>query len=331
MTINDIARMAGVSSAAVSRYFNNGYISEEKKKAIRAVVEATGYRPSLQAQTLRTRRTKTIGVIIPRVNNGAVGTMVDGILPILYESGYQMVLADTHNQQARVMEYLQTFNEKHVDGVIFIGTIYGGDVRLKLQHMDLPLVIIGQRLENCRCVYHDEYHAIYDMTKLMLEKGRRKIGYLGALMEDEAAGLERYRGYCAAVRAMGLSQLEQNVETSAFSMEDGAKAAKRLWLRTGGLDGIVCASDKIAIGAMRYLRQEGLRIPDDVMISGHGDSGYSQVTSPTLSTVHYAFKEAGKLAAQMIVGMLEKNASTLEGMMLGYRVLDRESTGGSGE
>jgi DNA-binding LacI/PurR family transcriptional regulator len=67
------------------------------------------------------------------------------------------------------------------------------------------------------------------------------------------------------------------------------------------------------------------------MISGHGDSGYSQVTSPTLSTVHYAFKEAGKLAAQMIVGMLEKNASTLEGMMLGYRVLDRESTGGSGE
>jgi DNA-binding LacI/PurR family transcriptional regulator len=150
-------------------------------------------------------------------------------------------------------------------------------------------------------------------------------------MEDEAAGLERYRGYCAAVRAMGLSQLEQNVETSAFSMEDGAKAAKRLWLRTGGLDGIVCASDKIAIGAMRYLRQEGLRIPDDVMISGHGDSGYSQVTSPTLSTVHYAFKEAGKLAAQMIVGMLEKNASTLEGMMLGYRVLDRESTGGSGE
>jgi LacI family sucrose operon transcriptional repressor len=331
MTINDIARMAGVSSAAVSRYFNKGYISEEKREAIRQVVEQTGYRPSLQAQTLRTRKTRTIGVILPRVNNGAVGTMVDGILPVLYERGYQLILADTQNKPERIVEYLKMFNEKQADGMIYMGTIYSGEVRQRLQQTSVPLVIIGQRLENCRCVYHDEYHAMYDMTKLMFGKGRRKIGYLSAFIADEATGLERYRGYCAAVRNLGAAHLEKNMEEADFSLDAGYQAAERLWEKTGGLDGIICASDKIAVGAMRYLRKIGKHIPEDVMVSGHGDSGYSMVTTPPLSTIHYSYKEAGSLAAHMIMDILEKKESALEGMMLGYSICDRGSTGGTEE
>ena len=97
MNIAEIAKLAGVSPAAVSRYFNNGYISDEKRKAIRRVVEQTGYRPSLQAQTLRTKRTKLIGVIVPRINSGAVGSIVAGVLSVLDAGGYQMLLADTQN------------------------------------------------------------------------------------------------------------------------------------------------------------------------------------------------------------------------------------------
>jgi LacI family sucrose operon transcriptional repressor len=121
------------------------------------------------------------------------------------------------------------------------------------------------------------------------------------------------------------------MEESDFSMESGEEAAQRLWRRTGGLDGLVCATDQIAIGAMRFLKKKGCRIPEDVMISGHGNRGYSQVTSPMLSTVQYSYKEAGRLAAHMMLEVLEKKQSALEGMMLGYRILDRESTGGTAE
>ena len=152
MNIGEIAKLAGVSNAAVSRYFNNGYISEEKREAICRVVEETGYRPSLQAQTLRTRRTKMIGVILPKIDSASIGSMVAGILSILNEHGYQLLLADTQNDPERELEYLKVFNEKQVDGVIFIATIFTAGHKRLLKQIMLPLVILGQQLPGHHCV-----------------------------------------------------------------------------------------------------------------------------------------------------------------------------------
>ena len=118
MNISEIAKLAGVSSAAVSRYFNQGDIAEEKREAIRKVVDATGYRPSVQAQTLRTKKTKMIGVIVPKIASASIGRVVEGILSVLNKSGYQMLLAVTQNNPKKELEYLTTLREKQVDGVI---------------------------------------------------------------------------------------------------------------------------------------------------------------------------------------------------------------------
>ena len=144
MNIAEIAKLAGVSPAAVSRYFNNGYISDEKRKAIRRVVEQTGYRPSLQAQTLRTKRTKLIGVIVPRINSGAVGSIVAGVLSVLDAGGYQMLLADTQNAPEKEIEYLTVFDEKQVDGVIFAATVFTPEHRRIMKGMSVPAVVTGQ-------------------------------------------------------------------------------------------------------------------------------------------------------------------------------------------
>ncbi len=119
MNIAEIARLAGVSSAAVSRYFNNGYISEEKRARIKKVVEETGYRPSLQAQTLRTRKTKLVGLVLPKIDSAAaMGNVVAGVLATLNETGYHVLLADTQNDPGKELEYLTFFNEKQVDGCL---------------------------------------------------------------------------------------------------------------------------------------------------------------------------------------------------------------------
>ena len=176
MNISEIAKLAGVSSAAVSRYFNNGYISEEKKEAIRKVVEQTGYRPSVQAQTLRTKKTKMIGVIVPKVASTSIGKIVEGILSVLNESGYQMLLAVTQNNPKKELEYLAAFNDKQVDGVIFAATILTAEHKRALKKLSVPVILVGQQYPGHCCIYHDDYHATRDLTGAVVAMGRRNPG-----------------------------------------------------------------------------------------------------------------------------------------------------------
>lgn len=328
MNIAEIARRAGVSSAAVSRYFNNGYISEEKREKIRLVVEETGYRPSLQAQTLRTRKTKLIGVILPKIDSAvAIGSMVAGILSVLNEKGYQLLLADTQNNPAKELEYLSVFNEKQVDGVIFIATVFTNAHKKALKNMQVPIVLAGQALPGFHCVYHDDYHAFYDITRMVLEKGRKRLGFVSVFHQDQAAGLERYRGFCDSMREFGKKNPEDKYVIADFTMESGYEKAGELLTKSGGLDGIVCATDSIAIGVMQYLKEQGMKIPRDVMVTGHGDSVLSKVITPTLTTIRYSYEESGRLAASMLLEILEKGESSVREMKMGYEIVEKESTG----
>ena len=124
VNINEIARLAGVSRATVSRYLNDGYVSDEKKAVIRKVIEETGYQPSSQAQMLRTKKTKLVGVIIPKINSDTVGRMVAGISDVLNRSGYQLLLANTDNNIEEELKYLNLFKDNQVDGMLIIATMF---------------------------------------------------------------------------------------------------------------------------------------------------------------------------------------------------------------
>ena len=323
MNIAEIARMAGVSSAAVSRYFNHGYISEEKREAIRRVVEQTGYRPSMQAQTLRTKRTMMIGVIAPRMASYAVGSVVDGMLSVLNKSDYRMVLAVTQNNPEKELEYLGALQDNQVDGVILIGTVFPEAHRQTLKKMSVPIVIVGQKLEGYSCVYHDDYHAMYDMTKYMFQKGRTKLGYIGVMQQDMAVGTERYRGFCDAVADAGRPELSENHAIAKFSMQSGYEQARELWSNYGPLDGLLCATDEIAVGAIQYLTRQGLRLPQDVLVSGQGDSVLAHMADHSMMTIHYSYARSGELAVEMLLEKLEgKEEDPIQDILLGYHIVD---------
>lgn len=327
MNIAEIAKLAGVSSAAVSRYFNQGYISEEKREAIRKVVEETGYRPSMQAQMLRTHKTRMIGVILPRIDSAAIGSMVTGILSVLNESGYQLLLADTQNNVKKELEYLSIFNEKQVDGVIFIATVFTPAHKKALKSMVLPVVILGQSLSGYHCVHFDDYHSIYDMARLFLQKGKRRLGFISVFHQDKAAGQDRYQGFCEAVREAGLPELAEQYVISDFSIRSGYESAAKLHQQYPDLEAVICATDAIAIGAMKYYKEQGMRIPGDIQIAGHGDSSTSTVTTPTLTTVHYSYEDAGTLGAQMLLEQIGKKEKSAKEIKLGFSIMERESTG----
>ncbi len=326
MNIGDVAKMAGVSKAAVSRYFNNGYISEEKKEKIREVVEKTGYRPSLQAQTLRTKRTKLIGVILPKIDSYSMGSEVEGILKVLNERGYYLMLANTENNVEKETEYLEMMNNRQVDGVILVATVLTEAHQKILRKMDKPYVVVGQRDHESHCVCHDDYHAMYDMTKYVIGQGRKKLGYIGVFQQDKAVGQDRQRGFLNAAADLGISLNDDQVIISDFTIPSGYEMMGKLLERNADIDAVICATDRIAVGALHYLKDHNIRVPDQIMISGQGDSDLARYSSPSITTIRYPYEESGETAARMLLNQVEGENNGIRQMTMGYQLILQEST-----
>jgi len=324
MNIIEIAQLAGVSRATVSRYLNGGYVSEEKKEKIKAVIEETGYRPSAHAQTLRTKRTMQIGVVLPKIDSDSIGRMVSGISSVLSENEYSLLLANAENDEKRELKYLKLLQNNQVDGIILIGTVFTKDHVPVLKEIDVPVVILAQRLEGFACVYFDDYQAAKDLTRLLLAQSRR-IGYIGVSEDDRAVGQERKRGFLDALRESGIDAPENRMVKADFSMEAGHEMARQLLEKAPDIDAVFCATDHIAVGASNYIRETGRRIPEDVQITGVGDGRLAVVTTPALTTAHFYYQESGIEAARLLLDMISGSRLRKE-IKLGYHLVVRQST-----
>lgn len=221
MTISDIAKMAGVSSAAVSRYLNGGPLSAEKRAAIHLVIEKTGYAPDAAAQTLRTGKVNQIGVITPNISSQSVGQMITGISQELDASRYLMLLVNTELRQDRELNYLAAMQRNYVAGVILMGTVYTPALAQALRECRVPVVITGQRFPEMSCVYNDDRAAACELTARMIARGRRHLGYIAGPEEDVATGYERRLGVEQALEEAGLDRSSLHcVHCSAFTLEE---------------------------------------------------------------------------------------------------------------
>ena len=325
MNINEIACRAGVSRATVSRYLNNGYVSQEKRELIGRIIEETGYVPSHRGQQLRTGKTRLVGVIIPKINSQSVSRMVAGITNVLTENNYHAVLANTENQIDRELEFIELFaGRNHVDGIILIATVLTQKHLQVLSGLSIPIVILAQHLPGYSCVYHNDYQALYDITSLVLAKAKQPA-FLGVLEQDEAAGKERHRGFVDACKDAGLVALPEAQQVVGFDADSGYFGAERILDRVPDVDTIVCATDEIAFGAMMCMHEYGRRVPDEVQITGAGDSLLSRIARPSLTTVHLYFKTSGSRAAQLLLAKMQGTSSDPCEIRMGYDIYSRMS------
>ncbi len=324
MNINEIAALAGVSRATVSRYLNDGYVSGEKREKIRKVIEETGYQPSAQAQMLRTKKTGFIGVIVPKIHSDSISRMLQGISEVLGNKGYQLLLADAHSDNKEEIRYLKQLRQNHVDGIIMIGSCFTKEHYRVMKEITVPLVVLSQCVKDYSCVYYDDYSAAKEITKYALSTSRNPA-FIGAVPEDEAVGRERLYGFLDANFELDREIREDYCTSGAFTIEDGYGYAKKLFAMDDTIDTLVCATDKIAIGAMRYLKEIGKKIPDEVQITGFGDSLSATVCEPPLSTVHFYYQTSGEEAANMLVNMIDDNKSIRKEMKMGYQIIKTES------
>lgn len=330
MTISEIAKLAGVSNAAVSRYLNDGYLSQEKREAIARVIKETGYRPSLQAQTLRTHRSKMIGVILPRIESNSIARVVAGISGVMNKNKYRIIMANTENDPDTELGYMKVFDSKQVDGVIFVATVITDRHRRMIKKSQIPIVVVGQRVGETDSVFHDDYHATYELSELMIQKGRNNPAYIAVLEEDRAVGHDRTQGYVDALKNHGMKDQSEHIVTADFSRKAGAEAMEKLLNLYPETDAVIAATDTIAVGAIKTIREHGLKMPADMMIAGIGNSPISEIVTPTLSTMNYEYEESGRQAATLLLKRITKKEGAPDdfpaSIVLGHQIIEREST-----
>ena len=343
MTIKEIAQLAGVSSAAVSRYLNGGYISEEKKEKIKSIIEQTGYQPSAQARMLRTKRACLVGVVVPKINSESISRVTAGIEQVLSERGYQMLLASTDNQPKKEIEYLRLFENYPVDGIILIGTMITAEHRKFLKDSKVPVVVIGQYTKYANCVYHDDYGAGKAMGRMVAASaaGGGKVAYIGVTRDDKAVGASRADGFFAGLRSGGISVDEEYVRMAEFTMESGYRTALELLKEKSDIDIISCATDTIAAGAIEALlacareqvpasaEKSGTRMQyilhtSGIRVTGFGDNQFLKAVTGGIPTVHFGYKTSGIRGAELLLDVVERGEKIPIEMKLGYRLVNAE-------
>lgn len=325
MTIKEVAELAGVSPAAVSRYMNGGPLSEEKKEAIQKVIEETGYRPSLAGQVLRTGKMNQIGVIVPKINSEAVSKETAGIAKKLEGTPYRMVLGVCALDTEKELEYLRAMDENNVAGIILMGTIFTPEHEQIFKEKKIPVVVTGQDFPNTSCVFNDDFGAAKDLTEHMINSGRRKLGYIGVSEDDIAVGVERRRGFLEAVKAEGLDPDTMPYFKGNFTVADGAEAVTKVLETNPDIDGLICATDDMALGAMKQLKILGKRIPEDIGIAGFDNSWAGVITEPQLSTVNLYHINSGEEAAAMLLELMDQPEAPVKKIKLNYKIIERDS------
>lgn len=322
MNISEIAKLAGVSAATVSRYLNNGYLSDEKRARIERVIKETGYVPSQQAKTLRTGKTKLIGVIIPKIDSDSISRVVAGVSEILNAKGYQLILANTENDPDKELEYIEIFRHTKVDGIIHLGTVKTDKHRAVFRELTIPTVILGQEAEFTACIYHDDYQAACELAQYVIKKGCKSPAYVGVTQEDEAVGKQRRAGVTDTMRAHGKDIF---CCEGSFRMDNGYENAKLILETHPETDAIICATDTIAFGVVKYLNEVGIAIPDRIGVAGMGDSKFASVLSPTLTTVHYFYRECGQEGARLLLEKIEDANLPARKIKMACRVVENAS------
>ncbi|MEG6532340.1 LacI family DNA-binding transcriptional regulator [Caldifermentibacillus hisashii] len=321
-TIADIANLAGVAKSTVSRYLNGGSVSEATKRKIELVINETGYVPNTFAQSLKAKKTNIIGTVVPRLDSFASSQILIGVDEKLREMNYQMLISNTNQSLTREIESIYSLSNQKVAGIILLATQITDTHIEAFEKINIPVILVGQQHDSVYSVIHNDESAAYELGKYILKKGHRKIAYLGVTNKDIAVGVKRKEGIIRAIKDEE-ELCEVNFYETGFDMNEAVSKASTIIERFKPSI-IVCATDNIALGALKAAHQRGIRVPEELSITGFGGYEVTEITHPSLTTVKFFYKEAGCDAANGIIKLL-KGEEFSPVTLSKYQIMERES------
>jgi len=327
-TIKDVAKKANVSTATVSRILNGlpGY-SEETKKRVLKVIEELGYQPNAVARGLVSRKTKTLGVLLPNVSSLFAAEILNGIEDTAHESDHSVIVCNTDSNGIRTMKYLQVLNEKRVDGIIFTSEVLKKEYYDAMIEMNIPIVLISTASYRYPLPYVkvDDKHAAYSATEFLIKNGHERIAMISGTKDDPIAGVPRVEGYKQALRDYGLVVDEQRITYGIdFGYKTGMMGMEQIINEMQDISAVFAASDEIAIGALSVANKRGWKVPDDISIIGYDNLKVAEMSIPPLTTVAQPLYEMGKIATKMLFKMIN-TGQTVESRIIPHKIIERQS------
>jgi DNA-binding LacI/PurR family transcriptional regulator len=296
-TLRDVAEIAGVSIKTVSNVVNDyPHVRASTRERVQEAIAATGYRPQLAAQQLRTGASGIVTLAVPSLNFSYFSHLAQTFIDEAQRRGRTVVLHSTSAGRDEEIEVLRGFRRRLGDGVIFNPMLVGEDYLARMEHVDQPTVFIGEHLSDAHLppgsdyVRIDNTRATADATAHLLERGRRRLAFVGAMEQTDLAphsssGL-RIDGFRQALWRHAQDPASSPIaEVGDWHRADGREAVERLLTDHPDLDGLVCGNDEIALGALAALRDHGRSVPGDVAVVGYDDSPESAFAHPALTTI----------------------------------------------
>lgn len=324
--IREVARLAGVSVATVSRTLSHPeMVSEATQKKVREAVRKVNYQPNMLARNFRSARSYSIVVLVPDIANPFFALVIRSIERQAQKKGYSVLLGDTQDSSAREQEYIRLVETRLADAILQLRPV--SDQFTAGKSFSFPyLHACATESSPGPCIRVDNAHAFQHITEYLISLGHTRIGLITGLAVNPHT-VDRLKGFKAALSNAGLTYDPTLVTEGEYSIWSGVNAASRLCKLPQPPTAIACMNDEMAIGAIQAVKAHGLRVPEDISVTGFDDISYARYCDPPLTTIGQPADDMGALAVDMLLSLINDEQLATEDKVLPYNFIVRKSTG----
>ena len=332
LTIKDIANKAGVSTTTVSQILNNkgSRFSENTRQKVMAIVAEHNYKPDFFAQSMITKRSHTIGMIVPDVTDFFFSKLIEGVETYLNSLGYMIILCNSKHDSALEKKYFNELLHRSVEGII-IATPNVLDPEImavcnnKEKKAPVILVDMGKNQRNEGKLIVEEYKGVYEAVDYLIDCGHRDIGFLREV-DDYYQLSERITGYLNCLEDHAITYNDLLVEESFLTILGGYEGTKRLLCKSQAkFTALVCTNDQMAVGAYQAIHEAGLSVPEDISVIGFDGLDLGKYLAPALTTVYQPIFEIGFSAAKFTVDAIENPFLRIPNKIFPTNLIKRKS------
>ena len=331
VTIYDVAREAGVSMATVSRVVNNNpNVKPQTRKKVFEAIERLGYRPNAVARGLASKKTTTVGVVIPDISNSIFSEVARGIEDIANMYHYNIILCNADKKKEKEIRVINTLLEKQVDGLLFMGGAVTEDHQQAFRTANVPIVLCATSEDtgNLASVDIDHEAAAYDAVQALIKEGHTSIAMISGTLEDPSNGFARFSGYKKALAEAGITYDESLVRIGNYRYESGADAMRYFLDLDKRPTAVFSATDEMAIGAIHAILDRGLQVPNDISVISVDNSRMASMVRPQLTTVAQPMYDIGAVSMRLLTKLMKKENVDQAQVVLPHELVVRQSVGG---
>ncbi|MEZ0536369.1 LacI family DNA-binding transcriptional regulator [Caldicellulosiruptoraceae bacterium PP1] len=313
-SIKDVAKLAGVTVTTVSRVLNNrGYISDKTRKKVFEAMKELNYQPNEIARSLYRKKSNFLGLIIPDVSHPFFGELTKHIEYYAYKNGYKLLLCNSYLDSTKEKDYIDMLKRNQVDGIIMGSHTLETNEYLNLE---LPIVAFDRYLsDKIPYITSDNYNGGVIATKLLIERGCKKIAHISGPLELNTPANKRYQGFLDVVKENNIDYVVVETRLNNFDQEEYKRIVIELLKRHPDIDGIFASSDMIAAVAISISELLKRKVPDNLKIVGYDDVKLASLTVPSITTIRQPIEQIAKLSIELILKQIEGEKVNIENVL----------------